>query len=152
MSQHVLKEERVGREVFSSCLKPCDSILHSKDNVGCFPTGNTGEKAEPQLCLGRRTGAIEKRFQWHMDQRLCLLSVLTDQVQLCGFLDPGQMGSSLCLTFPSSVFWALKVPPLGCGFCPSRGCEPLVQLLELSPWAPTCSRDRSKSWSCGRCR
>lgn len=59
----MLKEEGVGREVFFSCLQPCDSILHSKDNVGCFPTGNTGEKAKPQLCLGRRTGAIEKRFQ-----------------------------------------------------------------------------------------
>lgn len=122
VNQHVPKGEGVGREVFSSCLQPCDSILHSKDNLGCFPTGNTGEKVEPHLCLGRRTGAIDKP-----------LSLLTDQVQLCGFLDPGQMGSSLCLTFPSSVLWALKAPPLECSFCPSRGCEPLVQLLELSP-------------------
>lgn len=56
------KGEGVGREVFSSCLQPCGSILHSKDNVGCFPTGNAGEKVEPHLCLGRRTGAIDKPF------------------------------------------------------------------------------------------
>lgn len=31
VSQQVLKEEGVGREVFPSCLQPCDSVLHSKD-------------------------------------------------------------------------------------------------------------------------
>ena len=140
------KGEGVGREVFSSCLQPCGSILHSKDNVGCFPTGNAGEKVEPHTpMLGQEDGCHRQTFPVTCGSKALPLSLLTDQVQLCGFLDPGQMGSSLCLTFPSSVFWALKAPPLECSFCPSRGCETLVQLLELSPRAPTCSRDRSKS-------
>lgn len=95
--------------------------------------------------LGQEDGCHRQTFRVTCGSKALPLSLLTDQVQLCGFLDPGQMGSSLCLTFPSSVLWALKAPPLEYSFCPSRGCEPLVQLLELSPRAPTCSRDRSKN-------